>query len=86
MLKYFLTLKFFYIVKFRFFSFMVSMFYVLLQKPRVFGLFFEDLFIYLRQRECVHVQLGEGRGRESQDDSLLSVKPDVGLDLTTPGS
>ena len=44
-------------------------------------LYFKDLFIYLIEGACM--SKGRERERESQVDSLLSVEPDEGLDLTT---
>ena len=47
----------------------------------------KDLFIYFIYRESMPAQVGEGRGRgrgkDSQADSLLSVEPDVELNLKT---
>ena len=41
--------------------------------------------IYFLDRDsvcmCINQSRGRGRGRESEADSLLSVEPDVGLDL-----
>ena len=50
-----------------------------------FILFFkQDLFIYLREREREHKWEGQREGkRESQADSVLSMEPSAGLDLTT---
>jgi len=43
-------------------------------------IFFKDLFIYFRERECEQEGQME-RERESQGDSLLSAEPDTGLEL-----
>ena len=48
---------------------------------------FLRLFIYLKESVCVSGERsrggGRGRGKESQADSMLSMEPHAGLDLTT---
>ena len=59
-----------------------SVYSFVIMMPLNLPLFRKD---YLFERErvwtCVH-DWGEGRGRKSQEDSLLSAEPDTGLDLT----
>ena len=48
-----------------------------------FFFFFQDLFIYLREKESRGGSRGRGGEKESQTDSTLSMKPNVGLDPRT---
>ena len=48
-----------------------------------FNLHFVLFLIYVREREG---ERGRGRERESQEGSVLSAKPDAGLDPLTLGS
>ena len=53
-------------------------------KITMLHIFLKILFIYLRDGQKMYAHKQQG-GAEGEADVLLSRKPDVGLDLRTPG-